>query len=67
MSGERWRMDRAVLDRFPDYGSEGCLCGTFATPFAECPLHFAIAEMERMEDETMRVLACALGEGESTP
>lgn len=63
MSDERWRMQRDVLDRFPNYGSEGCICGNGATPDPECSLHFAIAEMERMEDEMVASSATQVTHG----
>lgn len=39
---------RAILDPVsPDYGSEHCVCGSHATPDPECPVHWAIAALER--------------------
>lgn len=41
---------RDALDRFPNYGSDGCRCGPQATPAIDCPVHHAIVEFERMDD-----------------
>lgn len=42
--------DPDFLDRFKSYGSEGCTCGTHATPDFACPEHNALARLERLED-----------------
>lgn len=39
-----------ALDRFANYGSEGCMCGPQATPAIDCPIHHPIVEFERMDD-----------------
>jgi hypothetical protein len=41
----------AEFDRMPNYGAEGCTCGSIATPDRRCPLHAANWIIERLEDQ----------------
>lgn len=47
MGTEELRAIEAVWDATPDYGSENCQCGSYATPAPNCPVHWAMFVLER--------------------
>lgn len=40
--------ERELVAIAPSYGSPGCECGPQATPYAKCPVHWALALAERL-------------------